>query len=70
VHADHLSIGLVRESSLTGHIDDQYAPFPSQYVSESRYGLPVDIHGRLIEERLALGLRELVSAVLEDSLSY
>jgi hypothetical protein len=25
---------------------------------------------RLIEERLALGLRELVSAVLEDSLSY
>lgn len=70
MHAHHLSIGLVGQSSLAGNVNDHYALFALEDISESLNLVAVDVCGRLVKERLALSLCENILAVLEYSLRY
>lgn len=70
VHTHHLSIGLIGESSLAGHIDNHDALFALKYISQLCDSVPVDVDRWLIEQCLAFSLGKLVLTGLEDSLRY
>ena len=68
--SDHLSIGLVCESSLASDINYHYAFFPLKNLSELRYLISVNINCRLVEKGLPFGFCKLFFAVFEDSFCY
>ena len=70
VHSHHLSIGLVSEASLAGHVDNHDALFALKDFSQLCDSFSIDVYRWLIEQGLAFSLGKLFLAVLEDSLCY